>query len=92
MPKNDLKSRSSLEKPVPKPVHHKRRTEDELRKALCDYVLGRPVLRDDEREETLEDGITELIELRRILLNVQQSLSNLHSQTIADIQKILSPQ
>lgn len=79
------------QKPVPK-VHHKRRSEDELRKALRDYADGKPLLRDDERQETLDDGITELIELRRILLNVQQSLSNLHSQTVADIQKILSPQ
>jgi hypothetical protein len=82
---------ASSQKPAQK-VHHKRRTEDELRKALRDYAEGKPLLRDDEREETLADGITELIEMRRILLNVQQSLSNLHSQTIADIQKILSPQ
>jgi len=91
MPKNDLKSRSSLEKPVPKPVHHKRRTEDELRKALRDYAEGKPLLRDDEREVTLEDGITELIELRRILLNVQQGLGGMQNRMVSDIQKILSP-
>lgn len=78
-------------KPEPK-VLHKRRSEDEMRRALADYVSGKPRLRDDEREAILEDTITEVIEMRRILMDVTQRLDGLHADTMTSIRNILSPQ
>lgn len=78
-------------KPAPK-VRHKRRTEDDMRKALADFVAGKPRLRDDERDVILDDAITELIAMRRALMNVTQTLDNLHTDTVTSIRAILSDQ
>lgn len=78
-------------KPEPK-VLHKRRSEDEMRRALADYVSGKPMQRDDFREAILADAITEVIELRRILMDVTARLDALHADTMAGIRSILSPQ
>lgn len=92
MPKNDLKSRSAFEqKPAPK-VLHKRRTEADMRKALADFALGKPRLRDDEREVILEDAITEVIEMRRILMDMSQRLGLLHVDVTTGMKQILSEQ
>lgn len=79
------------QKPAPKAIH-KRRSEDEMRRALADFAAGKPRLRDDERETILDDAITELIDMRRIMMRVTQTVQALHEETTNDIKKILSPQ
>lgn len=92
MSKNDLKGRSALEqKPVVK-VQHKRRTEADMRKALADFVQGRPVLHDDERETVLDDAISEVIEMRRIMMDMSQRLGLLHTDVITGMKNILNEQ
>lgn len=92
MAKNDLKSRSALEqKPVLK-VQHKRRTEADMRKALADFMAGRPISRDDEREAVLDDAISEVIEMRRILMDMSQRLGMLHTDVITGMKSILNEQ
>lgn len=92
MPRNDLKSRSALEQKPVQNVQHKRRTEADMRKALADYVTGKPLLRDDEREVILEDAITEVIEMRKILMDMSQRLGLLHTDVTTGMKNILSPQ
>lgn len=67
--KRDLQSRYAQEKPAPVVVH-RLRTEDEMRKALALVESKKELLRihaDDDHDVVLQDVVTELLALRRIV-------------------------
>lgn len=62
---------------VSRPPQHKRRTEEEMRGALADFVAGKARTHDDERDTILEDAITEVIQTRKLLMEVSMGISSL---------------
>lgn len=78
-------------KPVVRAVH-KRRSEEDMRKALQDFVDQKPRYHDDDREVVLSDAITEVVELRRIVIKVTQTLTSLQTDVSNSVKGILSPQ
>lgn len=75
-----------------KPPTHRRRTEDELRKALATIESHKDVLyvnHDDEHVTVLEDAITELLATRQIILNVMQHIGMMQQEANASLKSMM---
>jgi hypothetical protein len=76
---------------VQKPPTHKRRTEDELRKALAIVERHKDVLHinsDDEHVTVLEDAVIELLATRQVLMKHLQELGQTYQSTNASIKNM----
>lgn len=76
---------------VQKPPTHRRRTEDELHKALAIVESHKDTLHvnpDDEHVTVLADAITELLATREVLTRYMQDVSSAHNEATAQLKKI----
>lgn len=76
---------------VQKPPMHRRRTSDELHKALAIVESHKDTLHvnaDDEHVTVLADAVTELLATRQILIPLLQELDGAHNDATAKLMKI----
>ena len=73
----------------PRIIHiERRRTEDEMRRALRLLVSGERRPRDDESPQIMEDAIGEVFALRQAMMDLMTSASNLYQSGLASIRKM----
>lgn len=66
----------------------RRRTEDEMRHALSLLLSGQPRPRDDDSPQVLEDAINEVFALRKITMDLMQSMTTSYQNGLAAIRKM----
>lgn len=79
-------AKTTIHKPT-----HKRRTQDEMSKALTVITQHQDTLHvnpDDEHVYTVEDVITELLAIRDILTRYMQAVDTAHNEATAQLKKI----
>ncbi len=79
-------AKTTIQKPT-----HKRRTEDELHKALAIVERHKDVLHinsDDEHVTVLEDAVTELLATRQVLMKHLQELGQTYQSTNASMKNM----
>lgn len=73
----------------PRIIHiERRRTEDEMRRALRLLVSGERRPRDDEGPQILEDAIGEVFALRQAMMDLMTSASNLYQSGLSSVRKM----
>lgn len=71
---------------------HRRRTEDELRKALAIVEAHKDVLHvnpDDEHVDVLVDAVTELLATRHIITTLMQRIETMQQEAKADLKSMM---
>jgi hypothetical protein len=71
---------------------HKRRTEDELRKALAIVESHKDTLHvnaDDEHVDVLADAVTELLATRQIIVKLMQQIGTMEQEAYASLKSIV---
>ena len=77
---------------IPLKPTHRRRTEDEMRKALAIIEAHKDVLYvnpDDEHVTVLEDAVTELLATRHIITMLMQRIETMQQEAKADLKRML---
>lgn len=90
LPEQNEEVRAAFDLPEEPRIIHiaRRRTEDEMRRALRLLVSGERRPRDDESPQILEDAIGEVFMLRQILMDIMGSASTLYQDALASIRKM----
>ena len=77
---------------VHKPPQHRRRTEDEMRKALAIVEAHKDTLHvnaDDEHVDVFADAVTELLATRHIITTLMQRIETMQQEARADLKSMM---